>query len=157
NGGAGDGDNQLNAPRTAYRFDTGNTMIVDTGNNRVIEVDMNREIVWSFNSTDHGAKAPIHAVWMPDSRTKIVVTEDQIFEVNSRSEIVWSSPISEIQLSNIVNLPELRDPSEAFKNPKRKWVPKVGHLYRVGDSEEEDENLSEEDRVRSREVRLAEL
>jgi outer membrane protein assembly factor BamB len=101
-GGEGSEPGQLNRPRSAWRFENGQTLITDTGNGRILIVDQEGGIVWEYQTADGEEEIRIDEP-LRSFRVKadhvMVAGKELVIEVDTRGVVVWSCALKNLALA----------------------------------------------------------
>ena len=111
-GGAGNGENQLFYPVSAFEFsDTGNVLIVDAGNMRVIEVTDDKRVVWEYKTSEGEDKnivgEPIRAIRLKNFNI-LIIGESNVIEVEKENnKVVWQCTIANLNVTKLFSVQEV--------------------------------------------------
>jgi DNA-binding beta-propeller fold protein YncE len=96
----GNGNNKLDTPLSAWKYENGHILILDSGNRRVIEVNEKKEIVWEYKTDqakeEHQIFKPFKAYRLKNNKT-LIIGETRVVEVTYKNKRVdWVCSIEDL-------------------------------------------------------------
>lgn len=91
-GGDGREDGRLSQPKSAWRNESGVTVIVDSGNNRLLLINQAGQPIWEYDTTadpDVRIEQPLRAFTLP-SGNLVILGRDRLVEITPGKQVVWS-------------------------------------------------------------------
>lgn len=99
-GGMGNESWQLAFPKSAWRMDNGNTLIVDSGNRRILEVEPDGAIIWRHECDDDDLdlriEEPLRAYRLGSGNT-LLFGRHLLLEIDKDHAPVWNCPLIQLE------------------------------------------------------------